>query len=62
MLTTLTVWIIRQRLTNALRREEVARNRVAIERQRIAQLEEALEQAELVALTEAHYRDAAWQH
>lgn len=58
MLTTLNLWITRQRLANALRREAVARKRVATEQRRMAELEYKLERAEMAVLTGDFYRDA----
>lgn len=60
MLTTLNLWIIRRRLAISLHREAGARNRMVIERRRMAELEEALERAEIAVLTDQFYRDAGY--
>jgi len=56
MLITLKLWINRQRLCAALRREEAARLRVATERQRIAKLEDLIEELEVDVMSAAVYR------
>ncbi len=56
MLVTLKLWINRQRLTGALRREEAARLRVATERQNIAKLEDLIEELEGDVMAAAFYR------
>ncbi len=56
MLVTVKLWINRQRLCAALRREEAARLRVATERQRIAKLEDLIEELEVDAMSAAVYR------
>ena len=56
MLVTLKLWINRQRLTGALHREEDACRHVATERQRIAKLEDLIEELEVDVMSAAVYR------
>ena len=50
----------RQQLKTALRYEEMARNRMVIERQRMAELEKQVEWLEIVVFTAAFYEEAGW--
>jgi hypothetical protein len=54
------LWIIRRRLAISLHREASARNRMGIERRRMAELENRLENVEIAVLTDQFYRDAGY--